>query len=228
MSLMSNTLKLENARARILRVSEFVSSNPPDSCSTIPGKYKIRLDVVLTSYKEFVKYHDEITLHHLTNEAEAPLVESHTALGIEVEELVLDLRETLESVVISSNSEITSNQDAHVVNSHPAGRAEIRLPPLSISSFDGDYNDWTSFYDLFLCSVHNNNSLKKVQKMQYLKSLLKDEALQLVRHLPVTDANYDIAWKKLETRYNKKDHLVQQLIKKFMDQPAMLETTSVI
>lgn len=224
MSLMSNTVKLENARARILRVNEFVSTNPPDSCTTIPGKYKIRLDVVLTSYKDFAKYHDEITVYNLTNEVEPTVVASHTALGIEIEELVLDLREKLEAVVLSSNSEITSNQESQVVNSSAAGRAEIRLPPLSISSFDGNYNDWTSFYDLFLCSVHNNTSLRKVQKMQYLKSLLKDEALQLVRHLPVTDANYDIAFKKLETRYNKKDHLVQQLIKKFMEQPVMSET----
>lgn len=59
--------------------------------------------------------------------------------------------------------------------------------------------------------------------MQYLKSLLKEEALQLVRHLQVTDVNYYIAWTKLITRYDKKDHIVQQLIKKFIDQPMTSE-----
>lgn len=223
MSLEACTLKLNNSRARIVRVKEFVDANPPDSSTSIPGKYKIRLEAVNTSYKDFLKFHDEVTLLNAVNEADAAIVEEHLKLSIDMEVLVFDLRERLEAVLINSNPTITSHRDGHL-NEHPVGRSEVRLPPLTITPFGGDYNDWTSFYDLFLCTVHNNPALKKVQKMQYLKSLLKEEALQLVRHLPVTDVNYEIAWQKLITRYDKKDHIVQQLIKKFIDQPMMSES----
>lgn len=221
MSLEACSLKLKNARAQIDRVKEFVNTNLPDSSASIPAKYKIRLDAINSSYKEFLKFHDTITLLNVDNEADENTVSAHAKLSVETEDLVFELREILESVDVRSHPTITSERDAHLTEIQQGGRAEVRLPPLSISSFDGNYNDWTSFYDLFLCTVHNNASLKNVQKMQYLKSLLKGEPLQLVRNLPVTDANYDIAWNKLLTRYNKKSYIVQQLIKKFIDQPSM-------
>lgn len=216
MSLEACTIKINNEIGRIKRVKEFIEANPPDASSSIAGKYTIRLDVLTTSYKEYQKHHDEITLLNSVNKADKAIVAKHLESSIQMEEIVFDLREQLESIIlVLSNPTHITHQGEHVIL---GGRAEIRLPPLTITSFSGDYNEWTSFYDLFLCTVHNNLSLKKVQKMQYLKSLLKEEALQLIKHLPVNDINYNIAWEKLITRYDKKAHIVQQLIKKFIDQ----------
>lgn len=222
MSLEAYTLKYNNTIGRIRRVKEFIEANPPDSSSSIVGKYTVRLDVLNNNYEEFLKYHDEITLLNSTNKVDASIVASHLESSIQMEEAVFDLREKLESIIDAlSKPTLITHRGEHLSS---GVRVETRLPPLTITSFGGDYNDWTSFYDLYLCTVHNNPSLKKVQKMQYLKSLLKEEALQLVKHLPVTDINYDIAWEKLITRYDKKSHIVQQLIKKFIDQPIVTKS----
>lgn len=103
MSLVLCSLKLKNASARIMRIKDFVDANPPDSSATNPGKYKIRLEALNTSYKEFLKNHDDVTLLNVTNEADEPTVEAHSTLHVDMETLVYDLKESLESVLISSN-----------------------------------------------------------------------------------------------------------------------------
>lgn len=48
----------------------------------------------------------------------------------------------------------------------------MRLPPVDIPKFNGDWQDWTSFIDSFNAMFHNNEGLAPVQKFQYLKSCL--------------------------------------------------------
>lgn len=74
--------------------------------------------------------------------------------------------------------------------------ADVRLPKLNIPVFEGNYSEFKSFFDLFNSSVHNNNSLTGSQKFQYLKGLLKGEPAMLIRHLAVSDQNYEEAKKK--------------------------------
>lgn len=75
-----------------------------------------------------------------------------------------------------------------------------------------------AFQDSFETAVNKNNSIGASLKLQYLKSLLTGEALQLVTHLCITDVNYPIAWQLLVSRYNKKKNIVQTLITKFGQQ----------
>ena len=46
--------------------------------------------------------------------------------------------------------------------------------------------------------------MTNVEKLSYLKLSLNGDAAQIVSSLLVTDANYDIAKRKLEERYNNK------------------------
>jgi len=40
--------------------------------------------------------------------------------------------------------------------------SKIKLAALKISVFNGNYADWTPFYDMFVALIHNNNSLTPV------------------------------------------------------------------
>lgn len=97
----------------------------------------------------------------------------------------------------------------------------IKLPKISIPIFSGVYSEWTTFKDLYLSLIHNNNSLDNVQKMHYLKGHLSGEAEQLLRHISVTTANYESAWLTLNSRYNNKKFLVNSLLQRFINQPSI-------
>ncbi|KAG6438656.1 hypothetical protein O3G_MSEX000121, partial [Manduca sexta] len=84
---------------------------------------------------------------------------------------------------------------------------EQSTPVLDIPFFAGQYNQWTSFKDLFNEAVHNNPTLSQAQKMQHLKAKLKGEAEGLVRHLAVSSENYAACWQILNNRYNNRKRI---------------------
>ncbi|KAF9804311.1 hypothetical protein SFRURICE_011926 [Spodoptera frugiperda] len=76
--------------------------------------------------------------------------------------------------------------------------AVVRLPKIVLPNFSGRYTEWSSFRDLFVSLVHNNKKLDNVQRLHYLKTQLSGEAEQLVKHIPITDLNYNKCWDMLE------------------------------
>lgn len=99
---------------------------------------------------------------------------------------------------------------------------EVKLPKIEIAQFSGNYEDWTSFKDLFVSMIHNNKSISSVQKLHYLKSNVKGDADTLLKSIPVTEANYETAWKKLIGRFDNKRFIVDSLLKNFFGQPKVL------
>lgn len=66
--------------------------------------------------------------------------------------------------------------------------------------------------------IHKNQSLDDVERLQYLKSYLTGEAEQLIRNKPVMVANYKSCWNIIERRYNNKQFLVHNILKRFLSQ----------
>lgn len=81
---------------------------------------------------------------------------------------------------------------------------EKSTPKMEIGTFEGNYNKWVSFKDLFTEAVHNNPSLSNAQKMQFLKSKIRGEPEKLIQHLQISSDNYPICWNILNHRYNNK------------------------
>ncbi|XP_071056892.1 uncharacterized protein [Onthophagus taurus] len=82
-----------------------------------------------------------------------------------------------------------------------------KLNKISLPTFDGIYKDWHTFFGLFRTLVHENNSLSSIVKYQYLLSSSKGEPFNLLKGLPVIEANYETAYNTLKGRYNNKRHL---------------------
>lgn len=97
----------------------------------------------------------------------------------------------------------------------------IQIPRLNVPMFNGQYEEWQSFHDLYVAAVHSNHTIQPVHKLQYLKSLLKGEAELLLKAMPITDDNYEIAWRTLSDRYNNRRALINTHLQKlFTQQPA--------
>ena len=69
--------------------------------------------------------------------------------------------------------------------------------------------------------------MTNVKKLCYLKLSLKGDAALVVSSLLVTDANYDIAKRKLEERYNNKRSIVKAHLAAIHALPAMKRESSV-
>jgi len=93
----------------------------------------------------------------------------------------------------------------------------VKLAPLNVPVFSGNYENWTSFHDMFLALIHTNLPLMNVKKFFYLKSSLEGNALQVIKSLETTAENYETAWKTLVNRYSNKRFLIQNHIKSMFD-----------
>lgn len=111
-------------------------------------------------------------------------------------------------------------------NSFSQEHDDIKLPKINIPQFTGNYQDWTSFHDLFVSLIHNKEKVAKVNKLHYLKSYLTGEPEQLLKHLSVTEENYDIAWSTLKNRYNNKRIIVNSILNRLMNQKKMHNPTA--
>ncbi|XP_071176551.1 uncharacterized protein [Mytilus edulis] len=92
-----------------------------------------------------------------------------------------------------------------------------KLPKLNLPTFDGDILQWQSFWDSFETAVHTNPTLSNVQKFNYLKSLLHDEALKSVTGFALTNANYEKAISLLQERYGQQHKITQRYMLELID-----------
>ena len=97
-------------------------------------------------------------------------------------------------------------------------KSSVKLPTANIPIFDGKYEDWYEFKDLFQSSVDRNKSGS--QKFQYLKSFLRGNAAGLLKHMRCSEDNYIEAWDRLEARYEKKNLSVQAFVESFLSLPS--------
>ncbi|XP_055848250.1 uncharacterized protein LOC129913542 [Episyrphus balteatus] len=95
------------------------------------------------------------------------------------------------------------------------------LPSVRIEPFSGNYKDWPSFRDTFQSVVSNKPKLSPIRKFQFLISCLRGDALSLLSHLKVCDDTYEEAWEKLDKRFNRPRHIVNNFVKAFMDLPSV-------
>ena len=61
-------------------------------------------------------------------------------------------------------------------------QASTKLPEIKIPFFSGQYEEWTTFQDIFKRVIDSNKNLSQIEKMQYLKTYVKGEASKTILH----------------------------------------------
>ena len=96
-----------------------------------------------------------------------------------------------------------------------------RLQPLELPKFNGQVDNWFSFFDTFNSLINNDTHLDNIQKLHYLKGCLVGKASDVLDSIAVTGDNYNIAWETLTKRFSNKKIIVNHHMKRLFDQPLM-------
>ena len=89
------------------------------------------------------------------------------------------------------------------INTSSQRQNNIRLTKLSNELFEGDPKHFLEFLDLFLFSIHENDSIANVQILTYIKGLLKGDGASCISWFKITDENYEACVSLLKERYDK-------------------------
>lgn len=92
----------------------------------------------------------------------------------------------------------------------------LKLPAITLPQFTGEGN-WFEFWDKFKGLVHDRTDIAPVTKFSYLMGQLTGIALDVIRELPITDYNYDIAIQLLKQNFENAEANLQRLVNKLID-----------
>ena len=62
-------------------------------------------------------------------------------------------------------------------------QAKAKLPKLTLPKFRGEFTKWNTFWDSFPSAVHDNPEISKVDKFNYLNSVLEEPEARAVAGL---------------------------------------------
>ncbi|XP_045462023.1 uncharacterized protein LOC123672080 [Harmonia axyridis] len=92
-------------------------------------------------------------------------------------------------------------------------KSRVQLPVIDLPKFNGTYEGWLSFKDLFHSLVHSNQSISDIQKYHYLRASLNSATSKMIESLDFSSENYIIAWELLCNRFDNKKFLINNHIK---------------
>jgi len=121
---------------------------------------------------------------------------------LDFEEIKSDLSEKFDDILVILKSSVRSeiSKRASQLLSHstfvdgitpgvfgpqqrqPRHRAAL-LPPLELPKFAGGYANWSDFYSMFTTIIDSHPDLTNVEKLQHLRSCLRDAASETNRFL---------------------------------------------
>lgn len=163
--------------------------------------FKVRYEIIENIRKEFDKNHNSIlpmlaVVDGSDLEAETQIRESFDNEYFEIKVIYSDLLENPESS--------TANTDAQAPATGLSNLSHVNLPRIELPKFKGDLKAFPSFIDMYNSIVHNNKVLSDVEKFNYLISSLMGPPLSIVKCIPMTSNNYQIAYDNLIQRYSNK------------------------
>ncbi|XP_041449348.1 uncharacterized protein LOC121404187 [Drosophila obscura] len=185
--------KVQSLHDRLHRLGESFSGNKLDKLSA--SEIDVRLDMLAEMREEFNKSHHELE-------------------SLDEDEIGSELRETFDTLFISLKAELlTALELGHLrVAAHSTsmpnssvGHTIIMahkqwLPELKLPSFSGGYVEYADFIAMFNSVTKGDADLSEIEKFQHLRSCLSDAALDSVRSLELSSANYRVALDILSKR----------------------------
>ncbi len=123
-------------------------------------------------------------------------------VGESINRMIVRIDNVLKAVAVSNvpSQGLGTNVFSENQHIHPLP-TKAKLPKLSLKKFTGNPTDWQSFYDSYTAAVHSNDTLSKVDKFNYLKTLLEGPAASAIAGFSLTEENYETALKLLKDRY---------------------------
>ena len=105
-------------------------------------------------------------------------------------------------------------------------RTSVRLPRIELKKCGGQIIKWQEFWDTFEATIHKNPSSQLIEKFNYLRAQLENEALKSIAGLELTNANYEAAINLLKERYSNNQLIVDTHYTKLMEMPPASNKTA--
>lgn len=180
----------------------------------------------------------KINLKALDNEIQNIIsedaLEEEITLSEEYQEKCLRISIKIESVVNSTEKINISNSDNNF-NNEPISvtsfqtqnnAKSLKLPKLVLDKYGGDPKKFTEFWNSYESTIEQNDSLSKIEKFAYLKSLLINQAYNIVSGFELTSDNYDRYIKALKERYGRKEIIIQSFMNKILNLEAVKNSSN--
>lgn len=178
------------------------------SCKT---RFATWCDRIEEMYQTFTEVHEKI-LSYISEEDNPDAFNEEDEIRQSFDDTYSDILEIKYSVFgvprktsIGHNTSIPKSGQLEECTAH--SKPQVKLPRIALKTFDGTFKNWLPFKDLFETLINKNESLSNVEKFSYLVSSLQGSALDVVKVFPLSDANYEEAYKALRNRFENKRHL---------------------
>lgn len=218
--------RLLSIRTRIIgdiehHIDEAQSFNQQSSGTAV----SYRVTALEKSYKEFAEVSSSLegiaNYHELENLAaitakNRSIQDKYLTIKLHVSELLDEDARALNSSFFQTASTINTNENGNTDNFNPQRPGGIQLPKIQITPFDGQYDKWPEFKDIFT-SLMNKYRGDEVERLTHLKNYLKGEAYQVVQHLAIKNGNYEIAWDLLTAQYENKNAIIEAHLRHFTE-----------
>lgn len=201
--------KRETLKSSINSIYDYFSKFIPTVSSI--RQLQIRLSKLTEFISELASTQEAISDFELgfSEEAERTAFEDFTFT------LVADMED-----LIAKHSPTEASNSIHLSNqSHLSINETMKLPTISIPTFNGDIENWASFIDTFNALFHNNPGLTNVQRLHYLKSSVYNTAADVIKSFSITSSNYQAAYDELVKQYENKALTIQTHIRALLNSP---------
>ena len=101
--------------------------------------------------------------------------------------------------------------------------AQAKLPKLSITNFDGSFENWLSFWNKFSAEI-DSKDFPSITKFAYLKEHIDTKVRADIEGLPFNSEGYERAKNILKFEYGKTSEIVKTYVKIIMGLLTILTT----
>ncbi|KAG5880811.1 hypothetical protein JTB14_027978 [Gonioctena quinquepunctata] len=145
--------KRGRSKGNITRIENFIAEHENDE-NLNNNELVIRENILIKAFNDYCRIQDCIE-----DEDESQIVDREV-----VEERYVAVHSKLRTLIqktvnmVSATNEVVA-QGNYFRSSQGSPTPKVKLPNLNIPIFTGSYEDWRSFYDLFLALVDKNSNL---------------------------------------------------------------------
>jgi Pao retrotransposon peptidase/Protein of unknown function (DUF1759)/Family of unknown function (DUF5641)/Integrase zinc binding domain/Putative peptidase (DUF1758) len=171
-------IKIEKFWGTLNKVDHIIAQNSKN--------YLLRFQSEVTqTWREIMNADDDIQTNQGDDET---LVE----YGNQYQQIEEEYDETSDKIQAAIDQHETVSQQKH--------STKIKIKPLELGNFSGDYKMWNTFFETFL-DVVQRAGCSDVEKFHYLINSLDGDAKRIISHLEVSGANYNAAIELLKERF---------------------------
>ena len=188
-------------RSVVTKTIEKISNIVSDFDGNQASKLKA-LELVLIEKIEVLKSLDESILEGTSPENIETEIHNASDIFEKIQESLFDIKSCLQPM--DESIKLSSSINALNSGTTTGTTKGVRLPKIELKKFHGDPKAWQCWWEAFESTIHENEAVSKIDKMNYLRSLLQGSALNAIQGLGLSSQNYDDAIDILQGRFGTK------------------------